>query len=55
MIHEGPVPRRLTRPVEHSASTGRAAFTTFALGVTAGVIGWLLAGRPGLMVMPTGI
>jgi hypothetical protein len=47
-IHEGPVPRRLTRPRAVSASPLRPALTAFGLGAGMGIAGWLAAGRPGL-------
>jgi hypothetical protein len=47
-IHEGPVPRWLTRPRRRQASPWRPALTAFGCGIGAGVIGWLVAGKPGL-------
>ncbi len=47
-IHEGPVPRRLTRPRAISASPLRPALTAFGLGAGMGIAGWIAAGRPGL-------
>jgi hypothetical protein len=47
-IHEGPVPRRLTRPRAISASPLRPALTAFGVGAGMGIAGWLATGRPGL-------
>jgi hypothetical protein len=47
-IHQGPVPRRLTRPGARSADPLRRAATAFGLGAGVGVAGWLASGRPGL-------
>jgi hypothetical protein len=52
MIQEGPVPRRLTRPITSAGGAPQAAIATFALGVIAGVVGWLVAGQPGLSTWP---
>jgi hypothetical protein len=46
-LHEGPVPRRLTRPRPLSSPL-RPAFGAAGLGVAIGLAGWLLAGRPAL-------
>lgn len=47
-IHEGPVPRRLTRPRKGNTSPLRPALTAFGVGAGMGIAGWLAAGRPGL-------
>lgn len=52
-IHEGPVPRRLTRPDAKASSPLRPALTAFGLGVVIGVAGWLAAGNPGLALSST--
>ncbi|MGH2879943.1 MAG: hypothetical protein ACRDK4_10110 [Solirubrobacteraceae bacterium] len=47
-VHEGPVPRRLTRPPTRSSDPLRGALRTFGIGLAAGLLGWLATGRPGL-------
>lgn len=55
-IHEGPVPRRLTRPhATRRAGPLRPALMSFGLGVGMGIVGWLAAGRPGLSLAMTRI
>jgi len=49
-VHEGPVPRRLTRPRESDSGPLRAALRAVGLGVAMGVAGWLVAGKPGLFL-----
>lgn len=50
-VHEGPVPRRLTRP-RPLGSPLRPALTALGLGVAMGFAGWLAAGRPVLALAP---
>jgi hypothetical protein len=52
-IHEGPVPRRLTRPGTKVPSPLRPALTAFGLGLVIGVAAWLAAGNPGLALTST--
>jgi hypothetical protein len=47
-IHEGPVPRRLTRPTARRVNPLRPALTAFGVGAGMGLAGWLASGRPGL-------
>ena len=47
-VHEGPVPRRLTRPPARRSDPLRRALGTFGVGLGAGLLGWLATGRPGL-------
>ncbi len=48
-IHEGPVPRRLTRPrITAATNPLRPALAAFGLGLAAGIAAWLAAGDPGL-------
>ncbi len=47
-VHEGPVPRRLTRPQAPAAHPMLAAFGAVGLGAAMGLAGWLIAGKPGL-------
>lgn len=47
-IHQGPVPRRLTRPRKRAVSPLRPALTAFGVGAGMGIAGWLATGRPGL-------
>lgn len=54
-VHEGPVPRRLTRPGTRVTSPLRPALMAFGLGVVMGVVGWLAAGNPGLTLALTRI
>lgn len=54
-IHEGPVPRRLTRPHARNVGPLRPALASFGLGVGMGIVGWLAAGRPGLSLALTRI
>jgi hypothetical protein len=52
-IQEQLVPREFTRPPARSASALRPAATAFGVGVFMGLVGWLAAGRPGLMLALT--
>jgi hypothetical protein len=54
-VHEGPVPRRLTRPQAAAASPLRSAISAVGLGAAMGLAGWLAAGKPGLSMAPTWI
>ncbi len=48
-LHEGPVPRRLTRPHPSQGSL-RPALTAVGFGVAMGFAGWLVTGKPGLSI-----
>jgi len=47
-IHQGPVPRRLTRPTARRTNPFRPALTAFSVGAGMGLAGWIASGRPGL-------
>lgn len=54
-VHEGPVPRRLTRPLTPPEHPLRAAIGAVGLGAAMGLAGWLIAGKPGLSIASMGI